>query len=52
MMNFYAEWLTEQRDFSVIPTHDPCPRFSPSQISCTPWVGFEPKQNLGSGSVD
>ena len=38
--------------FVLIYSRDHCQRFSPSQISDTPWPGFEPAQKLSSGFIE
>ena len=44
----YAVWLTDEKR-SLMSSLDHCQRFSPSRISDTLRVGFEPAQNLCSG---
>ena len=42
MMNCFRGIIDQQKVFSLISTWGHCQRSSPSQISDTPWVGFEP----------
>ena len=45
-------WYDRQKVFSLTSRRDHCQRSLPSRISDTPRAGFEPAQNLSSGSVE
>ena len=49
MMNCFCVMVDQWKAFSFISSLDLYQRSSPSQISNTPWAGFEPAQNLSSG---
>ena len=51
MMNCFCGMVERRKAFSLISSRDRYQRSSPSQISDTPWAGFEPAQNLSSGLV-
>ena len=48
-MNCFCGMVDRRKAFSLISSRDHCQRSSPSRISNTPWVGFEPAQNMSSG---
>ena len=50
MMNCFCGMVDRRKESSLISSRDHCQRFSPSRISNTPRAGFEPVQNLSSGS--
>ena len=52
MMNCFCGMVDRRKTFSLISSRDHCQRSSPSRISDTPRVGFEPAQNLSSGLVE
>ena len=52
MMNCFCGMIDQQKAFSLISSWDHYQRSSPSRISDMPQVGFEPAQNLSSGSVE
>ena len=52
MMNCFCGMVDRRKAFSLISSRDHCQRSSPSRISDTPWVGFEPAQNLSSSLVE
>ena len=49
---FFCGMVDQWKAFSLIFSRDHCQRSSPSQISDTLQVGFEPAQNLSSGFVE
>ena len=49
--NCFCDMVDQRKAFSLISSRDHCQRSSPSRISDTPRVGFEPAQNLSSGLV-
>ena len=49
MMNCFFGMVDQQKVLSLISSQDHCQGSSPSQISDTPQVRFEPMQNLSSG---
>ena len=49
--NCFCDMADQRKAFSLIFSRDHCQRSSPSRISDTPRVGFEPAQNLSSGLV-
>ena len=51
MMNCFCRMVGRRKTFSIISSQDHCHRSSPSWISDTPQVGFEPAHNLSSGFV-
>ena len=51
MMNYFCGMVDRWKAFSLISSRNHCQRSSPSQISNTPWAGFETAQNLSSGFV-
>ena len=52
MMNCFCGMADRRKAFSLISSRDHGQRSSPSQISNTPWAGFEPAQSLSSGLVE
>ena len=52
MINCLYGMVDGWKAFSLISSRDQCQRSSPSRISDTPLVGFEPMQNLSSGLVE
>ena len=52
MMNCFCGMVDRRNALSLISNRDHCQRFSPSQISNTLRVGFEPAQNLRSGFIE
>ena len=48
MMSCSCGMLDQQKVSSLISSRAKCCNYSPSQISNTPQVGFEPAQNLSS----
>ena len=52
VMNYFCGMVDRQKTISFISSRDHCQRSSPSQISDTLQVGFEPAQNLSSGLVE
>ena len=52
MMNCFCGMVDQRKVFSLISSRDHCHRSSPLQISDMPRAGFEPAQNLSSGSVE
>ena len=52
MMNCFCGMVDRRKAFSLISSRDHCQRSSPSRISGTPRVGFEPAQSLSSGLVE
>ena len=50
--DLFCGMVDQQKVFTLISSWDHCQRSSLSQISDTPWAGFEPAQNLSSGLVD
>ena len=52
MMNCFWGVDDRRNSFSLISSRDHCQRSSPSWISDVPRAGFEPVQNLSSGSSD
>ena len=52
MMNCFCGMVDRRKVFSLISSRDHCQRSSPSRISDTLRAGFEPAQNLSSGSVE
>ena len=52
IINCFCGMVDRRKVFSLISSRDHCQRSSPSRISDTPRAGFEPVQNLGSGSVE
>ena len=44
----FCRMVDLRKEFSIISSRDHCQRSSPSQISDTPRIGFEPEQNLSS----
>ena len=52
MMNCFCGMVDRQKALSLISSRDHCQRSSPSWISETLRVGFEPAQNLSSGFVE
>ena len=52
MMNCFCGMVDRQKVFSLISSRDHCQWSSPSRISDTPRVGFEPAQSLSSGLVE
>ena len=51
-MNCFCGMVDRRKAFSLISTWGHCQRSSPSQISDTPWVGFESAQKLSSGFIE
>ena len=51
-LNCFCGMVDRRKMFSLISSRDHCQRSSPSRISDTPRAGFEPAQNLSSGSVE
>ena len=51
-LNCFCSMIDQRKAFSFISSRDDCQRSSPSRISDTSRVGFEPVQNLGSGIVE
>ena len=52
MMNCFCGMAEQQKVFSLISSRDHFQRSSPLQISDKLQAGFEPMQNLSSGSVE
>ena len=52
MMNCFCGMVDRPKTLSLVSSRDHCQRSSPSQISDTPQVGFEPAQNLSSGLAE
>ena len=52
MMNCFCGMADQRKVFSLISSRDHYQRSSPSRISDTLQAGFEPVQNLSSGSVE
>ena len=52
MMNCFCGMVDQRKAFSLISSRDHYQRTSLLQISDTPWVGFEPAQNLSSDFVE
>ena len=52
MMNCFYGMVHERKAFSLISRRDHCQRSSPSRISDTRRVGFEPLQNVSSDFVE
>ena len=48
MMNYFSWMVYRRKALSLISSQNHGQRFSPSQISDTPRIGLEPKQNLSS----
>ena len=48
----FCGMVDRRKTFSLISSLDYCQRCSPSPISDTPQVGFEPVQDLSSGFVE
>ena len=52
MKNCFWGMVDRRKAFNLISSLDHCHRSSPSRISNTTWVAFEPAQNLSSGFVE
>ena len=50
-MNCFCGMVYQQNMLSLVSNWDHCQKFSPSQISDSSRVGFEPTQNLTPGFV-
>ena len=48
----FCGMVDQRKAFSLTSSRGHCQRSSPSQISDTPWAGFEPAQKLSSGLVE
>ena len=51
MMNCFCGMIDRRKAFRLVSSRDHCQRASPSRISDTPRVGFEPAENLSSSLV-
>ena len=51
-LNCFCGMVDRRKMFSLISSRDHYQRSSPSRMSDTPRAGFEPAQNLSSGSVE
>ena len=52
MMNYFCGMVDRRKAFTLISSRDHCQWSSPSRISGTSRVGFEPAQNLSSGFLE
>ena len=52
IMNCFCGMVDRRKAFSVISSWVHCKRSSPTRISDTPRLGYEPAQNLSSGLVE
>ena len=52
MMNCFCGTVDRRKAFRLVSSRDHCQRSSPSQISDTLRVGFEPAQNLSLGLAE